>query len=88
MLFDRHRARDLALPQYREALASHRRGARWAGVVYPGYNTHPDIMAWCIRDGQSGSMVGTYLEQAGLEWVTVKPRYNPKYDKEVNERHS
>lgn len=25
-----------------------------------GYNTHPDILAWCIRDARSNSMVGTY----------------------------
>ena len=25
-----------------------------------GYNSHPDIMVWCVRDGQSGSIVGTY----------------------------
>lgn len=44
---------------------------RWTGNRVPddidevrellaGYNVHPDIMAWCIRDGQSGSMIGTY----------------------------
>ncbi len=25
-----------------------------------GYNAHPGILAWCIRDGRSGAMVGTY----------------------------
>ncbi len=116
-----------------------------------GYNAHPDIMAWCIRDGLSGSMVGTYwlavpypsegkrisvdaqriaksfwrtgrtmaarrlvyryafedlaveeihasawghnvnscrsMERAGFELVEVAARFNPKYGKELNERH-
>ena len=116
-----------------------------------GYNTHPEIIAWCIRDGLSGAMVGTYwlavpytsqgkrisvdaqriakpfwrtgrtmaarrlvyryafenlaveeihasawdhnvnscrsMERAGYELVEVAARFNPKYGKELNERH-
>ncbi|PSR33205.1 MAG: N-acetyltransferase [Sulfobacillus thermosulfidooxidans] len=116
-----------------------------------GYNAHPSILAWCIRDGHSGTMVGTYwlavpymadgkrisvdaqriakpfwrtgrtmaarrlvyryafedlsveelhasaweqnvnscrsMEGAGFELVDVVARFNPKYGKELNERH-
>ncbi len=48
---------------------------RWTGNQVPdslanvrelllGYIAHPDIIAWCIRDGRSDQMVGTY-------WIAI-----------------